>query len=132
MASIWTRGWLDTDGRIRNRLIIRRSITVKTLYRMMGLGMGVLLFTGCATWQLISAVVDHGYEGNWLTVDMTKTNAPSGAHLLNLLVNDSSKVKSLVSQYGTPDYLRYGNEKEKSSDISFVFLKDNTFVALSA
>lgn len=90
----------------------------------------VLTLTGCATIQLINSLHSQGYGGNWVSVDTAKTNAPSGAHLLGLLSADSAAVRLLVSQHGTPDYIRHDDPNQNISRVSFVFLKDNLFVVL--
>ncbi len=101
---------------------------MKSLHKLLFGLMVVLSVSGCATVKLVTAVQSQGYNGVWLPVDMTKTNAPSGAHLVNLLCESSAKVRLIISQYGTPDYIRY---QEIAFDIfkgSFVFVKNNQFV----
>lgn len=88
----------------------------------------MLAVSGCATIKLITSVQTQGYNGVWLPVDVTKTNAPSGEHLLNLLCDSSAKIRLIVSQYGTPNFIRYNDINVDIYKVSFVFIDKNQLI----
>jgi hypothetical protein len=91
------------------------------------------MLAGCAFLQISTALDTQGYTGEWIKIDPAQVTAPSGAHLYNLLVNGSAVIKSLDSEYGTPNYVKAvekgrGHRGLGNSEVMLVYLARNLFV----
>ncbi len=94
------------------------------------LGITTLLASGCATVKLITSL-HMTYGGKWASVDTTHTNAPSGAHLLSMLSNDSLHVRSMLEANGMPDYVKAADPERDLYTVWFAYVDSNMLIEMN-
>lgn len=118
--------------KIYQLLKLKSKKNMKKLYYNIAIVISSLLLsitTGCASMNLLSAVRST-YEDRWMQVDMSQSYPPSGAHLLNLLLEGSEPVRKLISREGIPDYVKHSALNESQFRVNFIFVTNNLYVSM--